>query len=201
MINDLKLKNIISNKGATLDGNGQDLKASRGFMVSIIGTEVKTDANGLKKALDKKIEEIKGQKGLFCGAWLDGDTWYIDTSILIQDKKQAIKIGLQNNQLAIYDLKNNDSIRLNYCYYTLYKVIKDDVGTIKDLKLINQYDDEQEGHNVKMLENMQKITGFKISYKTLKNTTYNGNVKLDDIKRTFHDLIIIKDFAPVQDII
>ena len=48
----------------------------------------------------------------YVGLWVDNGICYIDISIRVSNKKQALIMGLLNNQLAIYSNKKNESIYL-----------------------------------------------------------------------------------------
>ena len=124
---------------------------------------------------------------MYIGLWLDNNKMYIDISINIIDKVEALEFGKKNKQLAIYDIVNNDSIYLNEYnfikYYTLYEVIKDKQGNIIDYKLKEQRD------------NINTFKSIKANVKTLLNATYKS---LDNIKNGCRMIdnkyIIIKDF-------
>lgn len=110
--NQLKsLKDYIAiNGGATLAPDGSMTALSAGYMVSLQGHEKKTT---LKKLSLKEINSYLNtarKLNAFAGLWLDGDVLYIDISIRILHRMQAIAAGIKNKQLAIYDLKENQSI-------------------------------------------------------------------------------------------
>ena len=48
----------------------------------------------------------------YFGAWKDGDNVYFDVSVRHADKQQALKSAREHNQLAIFDVKNLESIYL-----------------------------------------------------------------------------------------
>lgn len=184
------IQRIIENGGETLTKDLKKAELKRGYMVSLEGTETQTqgnDYNGIIKAIEEKQNIIKDSKNLFIGLWVDNNILYVDISINIQDKTEALEFGKKNKQLAIYDVVNNNSIYLNKYnfvkYYTLYKVIKDKNGNIKDYKIKEQR------------ENINTFKSIKASVKTLLNATYKS---LDDIKNGCRMIdnkyIIIKDF-------
>ena len=188
-----KIMEIIENKGATLDKDYNNFKSDIGFMVSIKGQEVKTDKNNIeeiKKEIEKKREFIGNKKGLYIGLWLDNEIIYIDISIHIIDYMEALEIARNNDQLAIYDLKNNDSIYLNYIkYYTLYRVIKDSNNNIIDYKLIKQYDKKEE-----IKEEL------KASIKTIDNIIYKSFNHYEKRKKDFQDFILISDKITLEEL-
>lgn len=184
------IKRIIENKGETLTKELKKADINGGFMVSLEGAEVQkniNDINGIKKAIEEKQEIIKNKNNMYIGLWLDNNIMYIDISINIEDKTEALEFGKYNKQLAIYDLENNDSIYLkdyNFIkYYTLYEVIKDRNNNIIDYKIKEQK------------ENINLFKSIKANAKTLLNATYNSidNIK-NDSRLIENRYIIIKDY-------
>ena len=192
-MNNKKIIEIIKNEGATLDKNYNNFNSNKGFMVSIKGQEVKTDKNNIeeiKKEIEKKREFIENKKGLYIGLWLDSDIMFIDISIHIINYSEALEVARNNEQKAIYDLKNNDSIYLNYLkYYTLYKVVKNKDNKIIDYKLIKQYDTKEE---------VKKE--LKASFKTIDNIIYKTFNQYEKRKKDFQDLILISDKITLEEL-
>lgn len=188
-----KIIEIIKNEGATLDCNYNDFKSDRGYMVSIKGQEIKVNKNNIeeiKKEIEKKREFIQDKEGLFIGLWLDNEIMYIDISIHIIDYLEALEVARNNEQLAIYDLKNNDSIYLTYLkYYNLYRVIKDSNDKIIDYKLIKQYDKKEE---------IKKE--LKASIKTIDNIIYKSFSQYEKRLKDFKDYILISDKITLEEI-
>lgn len=61
--------------------------------------------------------EIAGKMSGYIGGWLDTtdsniNNFYMDISVNIQDKNKAIKVARENGQLAIFDVKNGETIYL-----------------------------------------------------------------------------------------
>jgi len=50
--------------------------------------------------------------GITVGTWLHDKKIYIDKNIQLNDLEEAIQIGRENHQLAIYDCKENKEILL-----------------------------------------------------------------------------------------
>ena len=188
-----KIMEIIKNEGATLDCNYNDFKSNVGFIVSIKGQEVKVDKNDIeeiKKEIEKKREFIKNKEGLYIGLWLEDDTIYIDVSIHIINYLKALEVARKNEQKAIFDLKNKDSIYLTYLkYYSLYIVIKDSNNNIVDYKLIKQYDKK---------EDIRKE--LKASSKTIDNIIYKSFNQYEKRLKDFQDKILISDKITLEEI-
>ena len=188
-----KIIEIIKNEGATLDYNYNNFKSENGFMVSLKGQEVKVNKSNIeeiKKEIEKKREFIKDKKSLYVGLWVDSDMMYIDVSIHIVNYLKALRVARNNEQKAIYDLKNSDSIYLTYLkYYTLYRVVKDSNNNIIDYKQIKQYDTKKE---------IQRE--LKASCKTIDNIIYKSFRQYEKRLKDFQDYILISDKITLQEI-
>lgn len=178
------IKKIIENKGATLNKELKKASINGGFMVSLEGVEVqknKNDIEGIKKAIEEKKEIIKDNNNLYIGLWLDNNIMYIDISINIIDKVEALEFAKYNKQLAIFDIINNDSIYLkdyNFIkYYTLYEVIKNKNNNIIDYKI------KMQNEKIEKLKNIVNV-----STKTLQNNVFYN---LDKVNKLINDKYII----------
>lgn len=187
------IQEIIKNGGATLTKDLKKASLTSGYMVSLEGAESQVkgnDYNAIMKAIESKQEIIQDRDNLYIGLWLDNGIMYIDVSINIKDKVDALEFGKYNKQLAIYDLASNDSIYLkdyNFIkYYSLYEVIRDKNGDIIDYKIKEQQ------------ENLQFFKSIKASTKTILNATYKS---LDDITNSCRMIenryIIIRDYEVI----
>lgn len=184
------IKKIIENGGETLTKELKKAELNKGFMVSLEGTETQTqgdDYQAIKQAIKDKQEIIKDNNNMYIGLWLDNNIMYIDISINIIDKAEALEFAKYDKQLAIYDIINNDSIYLkdyNFIkYYTLYEVIKDKDNNIIDYKIREQK------------ENIKLFKSIKANIKTLLNATYNNinNIK-NDSRLIDNKFVIIRDY-------
>ena len=188
-----KIIEIIKNEGATLDYNYNDFKSDRGYMVSIKGQEVKVDKNNIeeiKKEVEKKREFIGNKKGLFIGLWLDNEVMYVDVSVHIVNYLKALEVARNNEQKAIYNLKNKDNIYLTYLkYYTLYRVVKDSDNNIIDYKLIKQYDKRED-----ILKELEA------SSKTIDNIIYKSFRQYEKRLKDFQDYILVSDKITLEEI-
>ena len=188
-----KIMEIIKDGGATLDYNYNDFKSNKGFIVSLKGQEIKVNKNdiqGIKKEVEKKREFIKDKKGLFIGLWLEDDILYIDVSIHIIDYLEALEVGRNNDQKAIYDLQKNDSIYLTYVkYYSLYRVIKDSNNNIIDYEQIKQYDTKKDIKE-----------DIKASIKTIDNIIYKSFQQYEKRLKDFQNYILVSDKITLEEL-
>ena len=184
------IERIIENGGATLTSELKQAQLTTGFMVSLEGAESQVKGNdyqAIKKAIEEKQAIIKDNKNLFIGLWLDGGVMYVDISINIEDRAEALEFGKRNKQLAIYDLVNNDSVYLKEYhfikYYSLYEVVKDKNGDIVDYKIREQK------------ENINLFKSVTANAKTLLNATYKNLDSINNKSRLIDNkYIIIKDY-------
>ena len=193
MLNNKMIKEILKNGGATLDANYNNFNASVGYMVSIKGHEKKLNINdieNIKKEIIKKMELIKNKKNCFVGLWVDNDILYIDISKHIINYNRALEVARNNKQLAIYDLKNDKSIYLNYkTYYTLYKVIRNKDNKIIDYKIVKQYDNKTD---IKKEINA--------SIKTIDNIIYKSFLQYEKRGKDYQGLILISDKISIEEL-
>ena len=166
------IKEVLKNGGLTID-----LEEKKGFMCSIYGME-KTfnleQLEELEKELDNYKNIVKNKKNVYVGLWLDNNIIYLDLSKHYNDKKQAIKKGIENRQLAIYDIEKDKSIDLLKNVYIVYKY-------------------NQVNNDFIYLKEFLTIEELKKAFKSKNIYAYISN-DLENIKMLYNDNIaIIKD--------
>lgn len=144
-----KVKKIIlegiKKGGFTVDYKGNTPNAKKGYIVSDYGKEKtyfindKIDMIQLEKDFITYIDYAEKEKDVFIGGWLDGDVFFLDISRIYPNKKEALKIGKKNKQLAIYDIEKDASIELVKEFYSIHNIKKDflnimEFNNIKDLE-------------------------------------------------------------------
>lgn len=102
MINIRTIQKLQNNDGLTLK-NGKKISYKSGYQVATEGIECKTAREA--------INMVKSYCGN-CGVWFSDGIYYIDKSKRISTKKEALKIGRENNQISILKWKN---LSLIYC--------------------------------------------------------------------------------------
>lgn len=118
------LRNVEAFGGSTLSFIAGVPTASSGYAVSLPGHETTTGARHLAKGewqsttlpnfVEYYIEKhraVLAQPGRYLGAWLDGDTLYLDVSEIHSELATAARLGWERNQLAIYDVARGQDIR------------------------------------------------------------------------------------------
>lgn len=192
MVNDKMIEEILKNGGATLDTNYNNFNANAGYMVSLYGYETKINIDNID-AIKKEIEtkkEIAKQLNAYVGLWVDNVLMYVDISKHIINYNRALEVARNNEQLAVYDIKNDKSIYLNYKkYYTLYKAIRNENGNIIDYKVIKQFDKK---------EDIKKE--INASIKTIDNIIYKSFAQYENRKKDYQGYILVSDKISVQEL-
>lgn len=193
MSNDKIIEYIKNNGGITLTDKGEQAKLEKGFMVSLFGTEYKTEnKREMIEKVNEYLEKIKDNKeGLFVGVWLEDRTYYVDLSINIIDKVEALEFGKKHKQISVYNIKEDSYLYINDYnfkkFYIIYKIIKDRNNIIKDYKIKAQF---------KKLKELYRYF-LNIPKQTIKNSIYLEIQ--DNYAQIIEDnFIIIKDFELIQ---
>lgn len=99
------IESIIKNGGGNLK-DWQPVNYSSGYMVAIEdGTII--NINDIDSIINY-IDSINGS----CGLWVNDEKLYIDISINIESKEEALKLASDLKELAIFDCKNLKDIPL-----------------------------------------------------------------------------------------
>lgn len=108
---------IQNNGGFSLNHRNEIPKG--GYMVSLKGFEriirnyrdyPADDLNELCKSYRTQIQTTLPR---YFGGWVDGDDLYLDASLNVQFLETALEFARYNEQLAIYDVVNQTSIKVN----------------------------------------------------------------------------------------
>lgn len=114
----LNTKNIkelaIKNGGFSLNKDGNS--PATGYMISCKDLYKLNLSDLSNDKLDNAIKEAT-KIGGYIGGWLDVNSddknnFYLDISINVKDKDEAIELAKKNGQLAIYDIASGESIYL-----------------------------------------------------------------------------------------
>lgn len=158
-------KKMINNKGLTINRHMEELSYKNGYMVSIYGYEKQLknfSFEEVKKVVSEYQKIVKG--ALYIGFWIDNNTIYVDISKYVFHKSQALKLGKQNKQIAIYDLEKKESIVIHYLDFYYITDTKN-----KDLTIAT----------VNTLEEVKDVLKIKHSVRSIKNAFYQGKLLLD----------------------
>lgn len=101
----------IDKGGATFDQFGNDASDFPGY---VVGGKVPTLVFESKPAYADVIGWIRENESGFYGVWVDSETgfWHFDAVDLLGDKFEAIRMAAERGELAIWDGKAGEEIRL-----------------------------------------------------------------------------------------
>ena len=102
MINIRTIRKLADDEGLTLK-YGKAINYKSGYQVATEGIET-TDPRVAIKA----IKDFNGN----CGVWYNKGIYYVDKSKRVSTKKEALEIGIANNQISILKWK---TMELVYC--------------------------------------------------------------------------------------
>ena len=111
---ELIIWNASKNKGITYDLNHNTFNPNYGYSVSMKGCEVKSMVLTVELLADyiKMHSYLLNEEGNFLGIWAENGLWYLDVTNVVMDKQDAIKLGIDNEQLAIFDNANKVAINI-----------------------------------------------------------------------------------------
>jgi hypothetical protein len=109
------LNSIHANSGATFNLSQGNMVGTDNYAVSIYPERSEilpsgTDFDTLEQFMLKN-EDLLNNAENSIGAWVNGGKLYLDIVATIPDEAQAIELGKQHNQIAIWDLKNGKEIQ------------------------------------------------------------------------------------------
>lgn len=192
----VNVKKIIKNGGATLTSDLKVANIKEGYMVSILGYERRFEYNDTEDINNYILDlqnKIGSKKGYFIGFWTYENKLYVDLSINIIDKCDALEFGRKNKQIAIYEVLTGANIPLKdykfITYYTLYKLL--DNGDYVVLKQAEQ------------LEVMREyLASYNINY-SYKVLTNKCCLSIEDNKNIGSDgrFKIVKDYEVIDEVV
>jgi hypothetical protein len=116
---DLLFNQGVEGGGITIQ-NGKEVRLTKGYQVSNntvskFGYHYRKEARAFFKQLITMVTPER-----YIGIYVSdgGNTIYIEESFYIEDRKEAIQLGIKWKQESIYDWENEDLIWLRYCKIT-----------------------------------------------------------------------------------
>ena len=91
MINIRSIKKLADNDGLTLKA-GKPITYKSGWQVADYGVGTADPAEAIKA-----VKAFKGN----CGVWFADGIYYIDHSFRVDTKREALRIGRENNQISV----------------------------------------------------------------------------------------------------
>lgn len=107
-----EIMKIIKDGGATLNKDGVGVSYSDGFQCSKkdLFTLDAENVETICEKINNTLAIIANDE--FLGLWIDGGKIYIDLSIRIEDRQEAIETGKKYNQIALWDWNKKESLYL-----------------------------------------------------------------------------------------
>lgn len=114
------VNDTLKNGGASFNLLTGEYNPKNGYMVATQGHEIVIP---LKKFHNASLADYIAKKStlllsgisntsLFLGAWIDKGMVYLDISEKVEDRQEAVKLGIERKQKAIWDNFNGKEIRL-----------------------------------------------------------------------------------------
>jgi len=100
-----------------VNGKPKAVRFDKGYQVSKTGINFK-DLDEALKNLERLADELQEGDSWYIGLWHQDGTLYIEPSYHIENRDEAIKVGVYHKQESIYDWENDDLIWLRYCKIT-----------------------------------------------------------------------------------
>ena len=109
------VKAIIKNGGATYHLPTGRMQFKDGYFVSLKDHESMSDVSSIRSQIATYIKEngfTLSQEDHYLGAWIENGHLFLDVSVLIDDKDEALAYGKKMEQLAIRDNRRGVNIYL-----------------------------------------------------------------------------------------
>jgi hypothetical protein len=100
-----------------VNGKPEAVRFNKGYQVSKTGINF-NDLDEALKNLERLANELQEGDSWYIGLWHQDGTLYIEPSYHIENRDEAIKVGVYHKQESIYDWENDDLIWLRYCSVT-----------------------------------------------------------------------------------
>ena len=99
--------------GGSYNLNTGEVNQKNGFMVALPFEQIhgEVNKNNVLQYIIQNAERLTAANRFF-GLWCDNEKWYFDVSENVSRLSDAIRLGMQHDQLAIWDCENGVSIEL-----------------------------------------------------------------------------------------
>ena len=99
---------VKNHHGATITNTGEILKVNHGYIVSLPDMELVRDLQSMRvdqfeAIVSHYLDLIRATPLVYLGLWVSEGRIYFDLSEVITDKETAIRLGMERNQIAIFD--------------------------------------------------------------------------------------------------
>lgn len=112
------VKAVQENGGVSLNGNGEAVSPTSGYVVAIRSLNVVGAENAVLslRQFVQENESLLSHENVIVGMFDFGDgsgTVSLDLNLIVQDKDAAVRIGQALDQIAIWDIANSEAINTN----------------------------------------------------------------------------------------
>lgn len=107
------IANITAKQGFTINIKGETPKA--GYMSGFNSEELIGDnltQEDVDNWVDNNYDKLVSNPESFVGGWVDGQTYYLESSQNILDKREVLEFAQKFKQKAIWDVTKNSAIFL-----------------------------------------------------------------------------------------
>lgn len=103
---------ILQNGGATINANGKPVTLKSGYQLSYKILNCVPVAE-LTEMLITNIIKCGLKRGCYAGFWVENGKVYCDLSKRIATKKQAVTVGKETGEIAVWDWKHSCNVYCN----------------------------------------------------------------------------------------
>ena len=99
-----------ANGGATINTyTGEPISQDSGYVVALPNAElILTEDDNWLSGLKRYVRKLR--RGEYLGTWLHNGKLYLDSSIIVEDRKIAQRLAERYEQLAYFDLNTKTTI-------------------------------------------------------------------------------------------
>ena len=106
----MTLKAIKENGGATLTKSGLNIDWSRGYQVSVQDLAIMPVRELRAKYIKSLLATL--ERGEALGVWIDKGKAYVDKSVYVRTKREAMRLGKKNKQISIFNWSTKEAVYL-----------------------------------------------------------------------------------------
>jgi hypothetical protein len=109
----------LGNNGGTFTFTGAQVLHRRGYYVGglvptaiVAAFDVPYIADCLERFVQQHVVRTEDREDIYLGTWVNGGNVYIDLSNWIPDRDQAIGLGRERGELAVWDCERGEEVTL-----------------------------------------------------------------------------------------
>lgn len=198
------IQHLLSEGGATIDPISMEIQQrSQGYAVALNtghGEYPFDGASSLREVLQSKLDSVRteaAENNRYIGCWIETDAknktaFCFETSVIIDDLNEAMRLGVTESQKAIWDFKESREIYLPTSEIKRLWIIEVLENLSLDLDDIDSY-----------LESVKAKVQFKELRSRFFDALYQGDIKenissLEEIADSMEEEYLVKDWIGFQ---